>query len=311
MTEPGPVIGVDHWHIAMSVYVCERFVEALYTEGPAAQLDVSANADGIVHVHPRSPRAARLRPSVGMLAGATGMQLGDSSVIVRSESERSDGEPCATGPGRWTVAKWDRADQASPTMTDHDLASVEVNDRSSVALAFVPAGTSVPRPPSNSLVGDLANTKNQTVDEILQAVTVQQSGPTYLLGDSWVTQRTGVEPRQDDPDAYVAGYIADFQPKTAGRILATVVAFSSADAAARYATRLTQSTSGESEHLGSVNLDARVRVKDGWAERMVVGQRGRYAFLVVEAARTNAATAPPASEDLLTVLGALTRELAA
>ena len=158
----GPGVG-DHWHAAVGVFVCDRFLpDPLVTENAEG---IHTHGDGVVHIHPFEPEGAGADATLGLFLRDTTIDLEDGGLEVDGVTWH-DGEECDSGPGRVVVARWDDAAAGGdPEIVTEDLTGLRFRaDGEAYTIAFVPEGADIPRPPSAAHLAELGQADGLATD---------------------------------------------------------------------------------------------------------------------------------------------------
>jgi hypothetical protein len=141
-----PVINQDHWHAAYGIYDCDTFRPPLKDLGEDVH-GIHTHQDGLVHIHPFDTSASGKNATLAVFATDTGMKLTDTWVTTPGFS-RKNGDKCGGKPGTVQLWTWDSPSDTTGTQIKTDLAKYRPQNQSVLTIAFVPAGTVVPQPPS-------------------------------------------------------------------------------------------------------------------------------------------------------------------
>lgn len=151
--------GGDHWHTAFGVNICGEWLPNPPTfetalGNPNVYVGLNTHGDGYIDIHPYDLSEGGRHATTGLFFSYAGWKLSDSSLTVwtgptadPTEKTWSNDKPCPVGtpdaglPGvvRWSVDC--RAMSGNP-------ADYELQDRQTLALAFLPAAAPIPVPPS-------------------------------------------------------------------------------------------------------------------------------------------------------------------
>ena len=144
-----PVIGQDHWHAAYGIYVCDSFHPGLSdTEGD--RYGIHSHGDGLIHIHPTSSTSAGKNATLGVFLTEVGVELTENSLkLPGDDEERVSGETkCGDKVGRVRVVEWETPASDIQKRVSGDPNDLRLKQAQVITIAFVPEGTSIPKPPS-------------------------------------------------------------------------------------------------------------------------------------------------------------------
>lgn len=142
----GPAVG-DHWHAAIGVYACERFLPNLTDRGEDAS-GIHAHGDGLVHLHPTAKRFAGDKATLGAFGDSAGLDVTTDQLVVDLPSGKrtySTKDGCRGKASTIAVVTWDSVDDATGTVAT-DPAALRLRDGQLVTVAVVPEGAKIPKP---------------------------------------------------------------------------------------------------------------------------------------------------------------------
>ena len=145
----------DHWHMAYAVDICGT--QQPNMAQPSNLIGLHTHSDGLIHAEPyvtgsildRGPNATLAR----FAEGEPGFKITSSEVQVPGGKLMKNGDDCSGKPGQITIRQW-------PSATGNDYKDytnpkdVKMIDGAAVTIAFVPAGSDIPKPTS---IPNLAN----------------------------------------------------------------------------------------------------------------------------------------------------------
>jgi hypothetical protein len=144
----------DHWHAALGIYQCDRFILDGTPEGGAFLTDllqdpqgIHTHGDGVIHIHPFLDSAGGRNARMQIFFDDVGMEVTDSTVTfpdgtVWDEDETTCGDDAEAG--QIVLARWNSAEAAangerpSELITDNFGDVRFRNDREYFTLAFLP-----------------------------------------------------------------------------------------------------------------------------------------------------------------------------
>lgn len=148
----GPPGLEDHWHAAYGVNVCGAWLPDLADVGPSTT-GIHTHADGIVHVHPFTPRAAGDRARFGLFLEAVGFEPDEPGFLDGFLPTAARDGTCGGEAASWTLVRFDPdayGDEPVAVVDDpDDIPDVRFEaNRQAYVLAFLPEGELPPPPPS-------------------------------------------------------------------------------------------------------------------------------------------------------------------
>jgi len=139
--EPG-----DHWHAALGVNVCGEWLPnapEFHTRAGSGnvQAGLHSHGDGLIHIHPYTANEAGENATIGNYFSFGGWSVSEDSFEVWDGEEHSSGDECngKEATVRWSVNGKERT--GNP-------ADFRPQDSDIVAVALLPEGKKIGRPPS-------------------------------------------------------------------------------------------------------------------------------------------------------------------
>jgi hypothetical protein len=151
-TSGGPQVG-DHVHAAYGIFICDHFEDPLFDAG-GDPLGIHTHGDGLIHIHPFSEEAAGDRATLKLFLDDVGVEVTPDGITRPPGVEVRDGDDCNGKPSAVQIAVWDGPDDPTPTLYDGEPTKVPLKADELITIAFAPAGTDIPKPPSASIVGN-------------------------------------------------------------------------------------------------------------------------------------------------------------
>jgi hypothetical protein len=151
----------DHWHAAIGFYVCGSFVPNL-PEGDDP-LGIHGHGDNIVHIHPFGASSAGKRATLEVFFDTVRADISDDKLELPGQDTKRNGDKCENGEGRIQTKVWDtRAPSDQGRLVEGDPSNLRPKDNQLITIAFVPEGTDIPRPPSESTLDNLSDVGTPT-----------------------------------------------------------------------------------------------------------------------------------------------------
>jgi hypothetical protein len=139
----------DHWHTAYAVDICGSLQPNM--PQPDTLIGIHTHNDGLIHIEPGVTGSVLDRGANATLArfaeGEPGFKLSSTEVQVPGGQLKKNGDQCDGKPGQLTIRQW--TDAASDSFKDYtNPKDVKITDGGAITIAFVPAGTDIPKPTS-------------------------------------------------------------------------------------------------------------------------------------------------------------------
>jgi hypothetical protein len=166
----------DHWHAALGFDICGTFAPNVPDSG-TDPLGIHTHGDGVVHIHPFSALSSGKRAKLQIFFDTTNVKVSASSIkLPTDDTTHKNGQNCDAGTvGTATVQTkvWDSRDPADQgRIVTGNPSGIRPTDGMLISIAFVPAGTDIPRPPSAGQLDKLTDVgtqpTNATTDTTLQ-----------------------------------------------------------------------------------------------------------------------------------------------
>lgn len=138
----------DHWHAALGIYACDEFLPPVLSD--ADPRGIHTHGDGVIHIHPFTKASAGRNATFGVYTDTVGIKVSETSVQVPGGKRYKNGDKCPNGK-KGTLRVYLNGDERPGNPK-----SIRLRDRDRLVVAFVPAGTDVPKtPPSASELDNL------------------------------------------------------------------------------------------------------------------------------------------------------------
>lgn len=166
----GPPTSLQTWYAGLAVDVCGTIQPNLPASTNGASTGLTANGNGVVTIHPKDTTESGSNATLGRFVGNyKGLQLTNSLLQYPGKQVHNNGDICPKGtpdagkPGVVIAYSWPNFTAKHGSQTPGDPQKLPFQNGQLITMAFVPAGTNVPKPPS-------------TV--ITSLITADQAGPT-------------------------------------------------------------------------------------------------------------------------------------
>ncbi len=192
-----PRPNVDHWHVALGVRVCDRWLDPVLDDNDPK--GIHTHGDGIIHVHPFQRSSAGSRATFERYAEAVGGELAATRFswpegAAKKKVERGNGDKCGEQEGEVKAFYNGEVHEGDPS-------DILLTDRGKLVLAFVPKGTTYDQIGDPPTTGNLDNLDD--VDPPKQPQTQTPASPGAEPGAT-VTQDPTVSPQPGAPAPSVA-----------------------------------------------------------------------------------------------------------
>ena len=143
----------DHWHMAYGIYICGQFKPNM--PQPATLIGLHTHTDGLIHVEPQSTLDTAKGATVGRyVSGQPGFHVSATSIQYPGDKALKNGDKCNGKASKVQVKEWtSKSDNSGETVTG-DPKNIKVENLHLITIAFVPLGTTIPKPPSQSNLAD-------------------------------------------------------------------------------------------------------------------------------------------------------------
>lgn len=151
-----PQANKDHWHVAMGVRVCDRWLDPVTDQTDPK--GVHSHGDGVIHIHPFVASAAGKRATLDRYAEAVKAKLTAES-FAWPEGDGKKKESHATG-GKCGEEEAEVMAFYNGELHEGDPGQIRFTDRGKLVLAFVPKGTTYDKigdPPSTGGLDNLTD----------------------------------------------------------------------------------------------------------------------------------------------------------
>jgi hypothetical protein len=180
-TRPLPAangVAGDHWHAALGVDICGTFAPNIPDSG-TDPLGIHTHGDGVVHIHPFSTTASGKRAKLSVFFDTVGADISASKIkLPNDDTTHKNGQSCQSGPATVQTKVWDSRDPSDQgRIVPGNPADIRPTDGMLITIAFVPAGTDIPRPPSADQLDKLSDVGTQPTDATKDTTTTAPADP--------------------------------------------------------------------------------------------------------------------------------------
>jgi len=183
-----PPTKADHWHAALGIYECDKFLPPLADNGRDPH-GIHTHGDGIIHIHPFDSQASGNNAVLGEYAETMNMKLSATRFSVPGGKTWDDGDECGDKSGEVQLF-------VNGQRRSGDPSSYKMNDRDMIVLAFAPRDAEIPKTPPSA-----PNLDNLTDMGPTTTVPGQPPGAPGAPGEPGTTPTTapGAAPTEPTP----------------------------------------------------------------------------------------------------------------
>lgn len=158
-----PVPGVDHWHAAYGIFVCDKFLTAIQnTNDP---LGIHTHGDGVIHIHPASSGSSGRNAKLGKFFDAAGIKMTDSELKLPEKlgTYKEGSNKCNGKAATLKVQVYEQQTAEKPKTYESGFKDIRfIGDRELITIAFVADGTTIPKPASEPTLDNLSDVDGAT-----------------------------------------------------------------------------------------------------------------------------------------------------
>ncbi|MGH9062847.1 MAG: hypothetical protein ACRD0L_02525 [Acidimicrobiales bacterium] len=139
----------DHWHSAFAFDICGKLLPNPPQNPNVAKAGIHTHGDGLIHVEPLSSADTGHNATLGRFVHLyPGMELTATSVRYPGKKTWRNGERCGTKAAKVQVEVWSSLAATHGHIVTGNPDDVLLENGQLITIAFVPPGTSIPKPPS-------------------------------------------------------------------------------------------------------------------------------------------------------------------
>jgi len=190
----------DHWHAAIGFYICGTFAPPIVEA--ADPLGIHTHGDGVVHIHPFTSRAAGQKAKLGIYFDTVKVKVSSTELDLPGQDGKKNGDECDGKSATVQVKTWPTRDPAEKgTVYKGNPGDIRLTDSQLITVAFVPDGTDIPRPPSETQLDNLTDLGTTPVpDELAGSTTIPTEGATTVPGAPTDPSASTVPPDTTPPE---------------------------------------------------------------------------------------------------------------
>jgi hypothetical protein len=161
----GPPTTSQVWHAALATDICGTMQPPLPPSTNTKTTGLTAGQDGVVTIAPRNSSESGANATLGkFVSGYKGLELSSSSLKYPGKQTWTNGDVCPKGtpdhgkPGVVIVDSWNNFEsKGKGSETSGEPGDLLWKNGQLVTMAFVPATSTVPKPPASSITALLSS----------------------------------------------------------------------------------------------------------------------------------------------------------
>jgi len=200
----GPPTTQQTWYAGLAVDVCGTIQPNLPTSTNSATTGLTANGNGVVTIHPKNSSETGANATLGrFVANYKGLLLTNSTLQYPGKQVYNNGDICPKGspdagkPGVVIVYSWPNFTSKLGSETPGDPQKLLFQNGQLITMAFVPANTTVPKPPASVITSlitaDQAGPSTPSTTPTISSTTVPVLTPTTAAGTTSTTTAGGTK----------------------------------------------------------------------------------------------------------------------
>lgn len=162
----------DHWQQALAFDICGTLQPNLPANPNEKTAGIYTAGDGNIHVQPVDSSTTGHKATLGKFAQLyPGMVLTSTSLRYPGGSLHRNGQKCGDKAASVQVKVWDSPTSTTGHVVAGNPADLLLENGQLITIAFVPSGTSIPKPPGTN-VTNLINNMNASASQAGQSTRV-------------------------------------------------------------------------------------------------------------------------------------------
>lgn len=186
VSSSGPPTTSQVWHAALAIDICGTIEPPLPPSTNTKETGLTAGAQGVVTIAPLNSSESGANATLGkFVSGYKGLQLSSSTLQYPGKQVWTNGDVCPKGtpdhgkPGVVIVDSWNNFEsKGKGTETSGPPEDLLWRNGQLVTMAFVPATSTVPKPPASSITALLTSLSQGATTTTTLPTTVPSSTPT-------------------------------------------------------------------------------------------------------------------------------------
>jgi hypothetical protein len=146
----GPPTLTDHWVAALGFDICGTFEPNLPKNKNYESAGIHTNGDGLIQIEPLSSKDTGDRATFGrFITLYDGLDVTSTQITIPDRGLWSNGVQCGKQAGQVEVVQWPN-DHSQAQTVEGNPQDLKLANGQLITVAFVPKGTSIPKPPSTA-----------------------------------------------------------------------------------------------------------------------------------------------------------------
>lgn len=181
----GPPTTQQVWHAALGIDLCGTVEPNLPASTNSKVTGLLADGNGVLTVAPKTSAESGANATLGrFVSGYKGLELTNTKIQYPGKPAYSNGQFCPKGTpdagkaGVVIVYQWPNFTSKSGSQSPGDPQNLLFTNGQLITMAFVPTGTSIPKPPA------------QVITNLITAANAQPSVPTTTTAPALSTTTT-------------------------------------------------------------------------------------------------------------------------
>jgi hypothetical protein len=189
VSSAGPPTTSQVWHAALAIDICGTMEPALPASTNTKSTGLTAGGQGVVTIAPHNSSESGANATLGkFVSGYKGLELSSSTLQYPGKSAWNNGEVCPKGtpdhgkPGVVIVDSWENFEsKGKGTETSGPPGDLLWKNGQLVTMAFVPATSTVPKPPASYITALLSSLSQGATTTTTAPTAVPSATPTTAL----------------------------------------------------------------------------------------------------------------------------------
>jgi hypothetical protein len=164
----GPPTTNQVWHAALGIDICGTVQQNLPASTNTTKTGLVADGNGVLTIAPKNSSESGSNATLGrFVSGYKGLELTNSTLQYPGKPAYTNGQFCPKGtkyagkPGVVIVYQWPNFTSKKGSQTPGDPQNLLFANGQLITMAFVPAGTTIPKPPAQVITNLITASNSQ------------------------------------------------------------------------------------------------------------------------------------------------------